>query len=543
MKWKKNIAKVLSVILLLTSSFIRISAAEPPVVSYDGNTKQFTIENTVGNDLFPEFKNMMPGDSKTQIIGVRAENIQAPVTFYLQAMENLEVFEHVILTVSFDGQVISEGSLGNPEGLKENREIVTFEEDGYKELTVTLTVSEEAGNELADAITSLQWIFTTEDFDVSDNNAITIRATDLTAYTGGDSINDDSFPVARYSIELPEGVDIEDVEFFIDGETPFSVSETENVIIQELEEKLLYHEDDGSEIVKEDDREAGVYTIDIEEKGRLSAKVNEDYYPVNFQTGILTIRYLTDPDAVIDGSIDIAVPVSEQIPQVYDEIIKGDKAYGVVEEDTVYKTNGTIEIVGLTENDDNGKISLLYDDLLPSDSRQQQLEEKTEKYLQDENISIADRQYVYKYLDLINEYDGNAWVSSSKGVDVYFPYPDGTSYENADQYVFTVLHYKDLHREYGFFGETLREAIENCEIEEMEVEKTEYGLKIHVSESGFSPFAVTWQPIASAGIGVDTGDNINIAVWVGVFALSVIVIVGVLVYYKKKDKKQDKKEE
>lgn len=101
----------------------------------------------------------------------------------------------------------------------------------------------------------------------------------------------------------------------------------------------------------------------------------------------------------------------------------------------------------------------------------------------------------YNYLDLINEHDGNAWVSSTKGVDVYYPYPEGTSYETAGETVFMILHFKDLHREYGFeSGETIEQLIDTCKIEAMQVETTPYGLKFHVPESGFSPFALTWQP-------------------------------------------------
>lgn len=153
----------------------------------------------------------------------------------------------------------------------------------------------------------------------------------------------------------------------------------------------------------------------------------------------------------------------------------------------------------LTEEDTEGQISLMCDDILSLgtdlENRVDQMTDRAEEFLTDNDCSLEQRQYEYKYLDLINEHDGNAWVSSTKGVDVYYPYPEGTSYETAGETVFMILHFKDLHREYGFeSGETIEQLIDTCKIEAMQVETTPYGLKFHVPESGFSPFALTWQP-------------------------------------------------
>ena len=306
------------------------------------------------------------------------------------------------------------------------------------------------------------------------------------------------------------------------------------------------------------DAEPGYYEIGIEEDGRLTAKAGDDEYSVVYEPGTLTVRYVTDPAGVLAGSADIATPVTVEAQAETAAAVsrsgadaQADKAFGVVSADTVFQTNGKTGIAGLTEDDGTGQISLMCDDILSLgtdvQNRVEQMTGRAEAFLTEGGYSLEERQYEYKYLDLINEHDGNAWVSSSEGVDVYYPYPEGTSYETAEDTAFTVLHFKDLHREYGFeSGETIEQLIDACEVEAVAVEATPQGLKFHVPESGFSPFAVTWQPkelytgpaggAGDGGAGGDggaqetgqdaarTGDEAHLILWAVIAVLALAVL-------------------
>ena len=63
---------------------------------------------------------------------------------------------------------------------------------------------------------------------------------------------------------------------------------------------------ENDEAPSENDEAPGLYEIGIEEEGRLTAKVGGDEYSVVYEPGTLTVRYVTDPEGVLEGSEDIA---------------------------------------------------------------------------------------------------------------------------------------------------------------------------------------------------------------------------------------------
>ena len=121
--------------------------------------------------------------------------------------------------------------------------------------------------------------------------------------------------------------------------------------------------------------------------------------------------------------------------------------------------------------------ALLADDLLlagDGSSRESVMRARAESYLEGQGISAARRSWDFQYLDLVNANDGNAWIASSTGADVYWPYPEGT--DRSTQ--FTLVHYSDLYREYGINGvDDIEMALSNTRLSTVSVENTPYGIK------------------------------------------------------------------
>lgn len=136
--------------------------SETPAVIYDGN--EIYLENT--DELFPEFKNLMPGDTIEQKVRITA--IEEPVTIYLTQNpsedEIPEDYTHVHITVSTEDTVVSDTTLAEMQSAgAEGLELYTFDQPGTKDLTVTISVYEEAGNSLMDATAVADWTFTAQD--------------------------------------------------------------------------------------------------------------------------------------------------------------------------------------------------------------------------------------------------------------------------------------------------------------------------------------------------------------------------------------------
>ena len=355
------------------------------------------------------------------------------------------------------------------------------------------------------------------------DGTITISPEDLTAYTGGESINANSFPNMRYrftldgDLDVSDGITLYETEDDVDNEevlTEVEVNDsastlsktvrfftraksttiTDPTLVPELQPVFTYDleqsnsEYEGEVNPSDDDQYAGVYNVSVSNGDDLIAKIDGKFYDVEVEDANVLIRYVSDPEAILDdGGLDnftaevLGSAPSEEVEEITP----------VIDPDTTYYTNGNKSMAVMNKD----AVRLLVDELLPPEQsdgvdRRDEMVQKADEYMEGLGKDTANMNYDFKYFDLINTVDGNAWVSSSEGTDIYFPYPEGTDMDTE----FTVLHFKDLHREYGLStNDEITDAINNCEIENMSVENTEYGIKIHVEESGFSPFALSWE--------------------------------------------------
>ena len=231
---------------------------------------------------------------------------------------------------------------------------------------------------------------------------------------------------------------------------------------------------------------------------------------------------------VSDGGQDLTYAASESTAATVDEVLEdmtaaakttndGTTAGAVVPAGTEYTINGN---ENWTLAGGNGNVSLLFDEVLSGTyelPENQNGHDLLTKAIADnlDKLDLSedeDRAYESKYLDLVDHDDGNVWVKASNQIVVYWPYPDGITYDTVDDYVFDLLHFTGMHRGYTSSGENdpadlIARAVANIDnhkgepanndtlaLLHEEITLTEYGIRFIVDQDqyGFSPFVLTW---------------------------------------------------
>ena len=328
------------------------------------------------------------------------------------------------------------------------------------------------------------------------NGEYTLTPDDVTTYTGGgqgdEAYDDGGFPKITLlnSIDLnfvrnPEtnkyGYDLKSLE--VNGEAYTATADESLVdqLVNLLEATYTY--EDGT--VATDDSKPGEYKVTLAWKdGITDEDVLVNGNSVTLGEGTLIVRYIENVEGAISGKTTHELLEAEPAAPV-------EHAEAIVPSGSKFYTNDDED----REVDAEG-VQILDDDLLIDEDgtdRQSLLEQKAESYLGAAGEGQAYR-YDFHYLDLVDAFNGNAWVSASKGTTVYLPYPEGVTADTAGALGVRVVHFKDLHREYGISGQAeVEEAIAACELETMEVEFDANGIKFDVEREGFSPFAIVWQ--------------------------------------------------
>ena len=315
---------------------------------------------------------------------------------------------------------------------------------------------------------------------------VTLRPEDQTIYTGGKEGGgaDEEFPHPIYLLN-GQALD-ENVTFKVDGdawdtskgEYPFTVK---------------YYDDADNEIT--DDETYGDYTAKIVavDDVDLDKVTTADGKALTLRDGTLRIRYVSNATEASENALtsDAEIYSANNVEAVRDKVEATAEAGVILPENTTICLNGD-EDYPYSELDANApyQIALLFDDLLPrTGGTSQDYADVLLAHAAEKNHDVAGKESEVKYLDLVDVNNSNAWVSSSEGSDVFWPYPSDTG-EDTD---FTLLHFKGLHREYGMDGEEdLNAQIEASEVEAVKIEQTEEGIWFHVGASGFSPFALLW---------------------------------------------------
>jgi uncharacterized repeat protein (TIGR02543 family) len=248
---------------------------------------------------------------------------------------------------------------------------------------------------------------------------------------------------------------------------------------------------------------------------------NGNIYLVNFETnekgkGIpatVTIRDVSEYETMYDNPKSVLTKVVNDEESV-NTTPKADvganetyrKAVALYPEDTVFTTNGK-ENLGLlgTEKvetvtgyeDQEPLIALLFDDIVSLSSDAKTLENQMISYAEKQNSeSYTGWEKEFKYLDLVNVNDGNAVMEANEYATIYWPYPDGITYENSGSYNFQILHYTGMDRSYTVDSSTEIDPSKILESDDVNVEKINVtpaanGLKF--TTKSFSPFVLMWE--------------------------------------------------
>lgn len=174
-------AALFSAALLLAP--VSAYAADTPSIAYDGNARQLTVSGVEapsgGVDLFPAFKDLMPGDTRERPIKIEAKGVQGQVSIFVRAVvdeDTARALEPISLTAAVStGPSSSVLGTGTPASVfAETAKVATFAADGNATLDLRLSVPTSVGNELADASKTIRWEITAED-DSGELDAIPAR--------------------------------------------------------------------------------------------------------------------------------------------------------------------------------------------------------------------------------------------------------------------------------------------------------------------------------------------------------------------------------
>ena len=329
------------------------------------------------------------------------------------------------------------------------------------------------------------------------SNLVSVVPLNMTAYMGGnggyDSVVDEegnlvkggssSLPRPIFRVTAPQGIKLTDLTFVNDDSNNSWRLETVNadkgyyyfVPTKDTMPQVRVEYNDGTSAVVEDDFDPSVegdvfkeYIVTIYTggtAGNVRANAAENYYTVITGPGILTVR-------AVEKETGATSPIVSQVPT---SVVTG-SATAVELAGTVYTLNDTD-----VELSEDSVPALLFDKIITSDGvdREDALKEA---------IGAEYDNYQFQYLDLVDANNGNVWISSSKGTDIYWGYPEGTDKETE----LKLIHFKNLHRD-GTASGFDTEDIAQAELEEVQIEKLDTAIKFHVDKGGFSPFAVVWQ--------------------------------------------------
>ena len=159
---------------LLLMAALLCGSALAASVSYEGGAEKFVFlpgSSLSASDLFEGFKDVLPGDVLTQTIRVQNDSASS-VRIYMRAdpvsAADADFLNQLHLSVTAGEKEIFDAQAGEQGGLANNTLLGTFKKSGGTDLTVTLEVPAELGNEYMDRLGTVPWTFLAEEVTADD---------------------------------------------------------------------------------------------------------------------------------------------------------------------------------------------------------------------------------------------------------------------------------------------------------------------------------------------------------------------------------------
>lgn len=382
---------------------------------------------------------------------------------------------------------------------------------------------------------------------LSRGNTVMITPADITVYTGGEGyesvvdnvgaeteVQSSGLPTPGYLITLPESINDKyfdgnsiaadlsgQIRFVYDGNDDGNYTTEGKERVWNLD---LYSEGEKSKTaVGEDGVARYVYRMDADSLSGTPIRMlftngNEeiisDNFEISLEKGLFKTYDMTIyPGLLNSGAIKAQVLVDKNEDDVYseDEVVIENMSVNVGTATLTVRGTTNAEVIKAVGNDvdavaDNthhitavaptdttyyinesqievapANVSLLADELVET--------EPLQEYIVDNNIANNGENFEYRYLDLVDNTNGNAYVTATNSVDVYWKIP-----EDADRDSLRIVHFNELDREYTDLDTMLENnppdvyTLDNG-LSVVEIEN-EYYLKF--STTSFSPFVLVW---------------------------------------------------